>query len=124
MNRLSRRKQHGMSFTNFLLTAILLVIVAVFGMKIIPAFVENRTINHILYTIAHAPEMQDAQISDVRNAFDKNAMMNNITVIRGADLEINKAAGLVVTVKYSVKIPLVGNASLVLDFDSNSTQSR
>ncbi len=125
MNLANTRKQHGLTFTNFLLIAILLVFVAILGMKVIPAYVENRTINHILDTVAHAPEMQDALPSDIRNAFDKNTMMNNITVVRGADLNIEKTAnGLVLSIKYDVKIGLGGNASLLLEFDSSSAHQR
>ncbi len=125
MNLLTQSRQRGMSFTNFLLVAILVVFGAIFGMKVVPAYVENRTINHILDTIAHAPESQDAQVSDIRNTFDKNALVNNITVISGADLVVDRANGpLVLSVKYSVKIGLVGNASLVLDFDSSSARPR
>jgi hypothetical protein len=124
MDLLNQHKQRGMSFTNFLLVAILVVFGAVLGMKVVPAFVENRTINHILDTIAHAPEMQDAQVADIRMAFDKNAMVNNIVVITGNDIVVDKSAGLTLSVKYSVKIGLVGNASLVLDFASSSARQR
>lgn len=124
MNLFTQSRQRGMSFTNFLLVAILVVFGAIFGMKVVPAYVENRTIVHILDTLAHAPEMQDAQVQEIRSAFDKNAMMNNITVVTGADINVDKAAGIVLSVKYSVKIGLVGNASLVLDFDSSSAHPR
>ncbi len=123
MNLVTTRKQRGLTFTNFLLAAILLVFVAILGMRVIPAYVENRTIVHILETIAHEPEMQDALPSDIRGSFDKRAMVNNITVVSGADLVINKTgAGLVLNVKYNVKIGLFGNASLLLEFDSSSSR--
>jgi hypothetical protein len=126
MNLVTTRKQHGITFANFLLMAILVVFVAIFGMKVIPAYVENRTIIHILETIAHAPEMQDALPSDIRIAFDKNAMMNNITEVSGQDIEIQKlpTGGMVLNLKYKVKIALVGNASLLLEFDSSSSRLR
>ncbi|HEY5994748.1 MAG TPA: DUF4845 domain-containing protein [Gallionellaceae bacterium] len=125
MDMVAARKQHGLTFVNFILIAILVVFLAIFGMKIVPAFVENRTIVHILDSIAHAPEMQDALPSDIRNSYEKHALVNNITVIGSNDIVIQRTPnGLVLSVKYSVKIGLVGNASLVLDFDASSSRPR
>ncbi len=125
MNLVTTRKQRGLTFSNFLLAAILLVFVAILGMKIIPAYIENRTIVHILETIAHDPEMQDALPSAIRDSYDKRAMINNITVVDSRTIEIQKTpTGLVLNVKYNVKIGLIGNASLLLEFDSSSTRAR
>lgn len=125
MNLVTKKKQQGLTFANFILGAILFVFLALAGLKIIPAYVENRTVTHILETVAHAPEMQDAQPSDIRGAFDKGAMVNNITTVDSREINIQRTPmGLVLSLKYAVKISLVGNASLVLDFDSSSTPAR
>jgi hypothetical protein len=124
MNQGTASQQRGLTFGNFLLGAILLVFLALFGMKIIPAYVENRTIAQILDTVAHDPDMQDAQPNDIRNSFEKRAMINNITVVNSSDIQIQKApGGLVLSVHYNVKIGLVGNASLLLEFDTSSARA-
>lgn len=125
MTATTARRQGGLTFANFLLIAILLVFLAIFGMKIVPAYVEDRTIRGILETIAHDPEMQDATPVDIRNSWDKRAMINNITVINSSDLVILKTpAGPVISVSYKVKIGLVANASLLLEFDTSSSRAR
>ncbi len=125
MNRIAARRQRGLTFANFLLVAILIVFVAIGGMKVIPAYVENRTIAHILDTIAHDPDMRDAQPADIRNSFDKRAMVNNITVVSSNDVQIQKApTGLILSLKYNVKIGLFGNMSLLLEFDTSSAHPR
>ncbi len=115
-------QQRGITFTNFLLVAILLVFGAIMGMKVIPAYVENRQIQHILDTIAHDPDMQEATPVEMRNSWDKRASVNNITVVNAQDIIISKlpGGGPVLNVKYNVKIGLVGNASLLLEFDNTS----
>ncbi len=120
------KQQHGLTFANFLLVGILLIFLAIFGMKIVPAYVENRTIQHILDTIAHDPDMQDAPPVEIRNSWDKRAMVNNITVVGAQDIQIQKlpSGGNMLTVKYNVKIGLVGNASLLLEFDTSSAHQR
>ncbi len=119
------RQQRGITFTNFLLAAILLIFLAILGMRVVPAYVENRTIQHILDTIAHDPDLQDAQPSDLRNSWDKRAMINNITVVNAQDLQVQKVNGnWVLGVSYNVKISLVGNASLLLEFNNSSAHQR
>lgn len=119
-------RQRGLTFTNFLLVAILLVFGAILGMRVIPAYVENREVQHILDTIAHDPEMQEATPNDMRNSWDKRAMVNNITVIDAHDLMIAKSpdGAPVLSVKYNVKIGLVGNVSLLLEFENTSTHQK
>lgn len=125
MNGTTARQQRGLTFANFLLVAILLVFLAIGGMKIIPAYVEDRTIHGILDTIAHDPEMQGATPNDIHNSFDKRAVINNITVINSNDIVIQKTpSGMVLSVSYTVKIGLVGNASLLLEFETSSTRMR
>lgn len=123
--RVTARRQRGVTFANFVLVAILVVFAAIGGMKIVPAYVDNRTIAHILDTVAHDPDMQGAQPSDIRNAFEKRAMINNVTAVGPEDVEIQKTpAGMVLRVKYNVKIELIGNASLLLEFDTSSSRMR
>ncbi len=125
MKATTAKRQSGLTFANFLLGAILLIFLAIFGMKVVPAYVEDRTIRGILETIAHDPDMQGALPSDIRNSWEKRAMINNISVINADDIVIQKTpVGMVLSVKYNVKIGLVGNASLLLEFDTSSSRAR
>lgn len=114
-------KQRGVSFSGFLAVVVILIFVAIGGMKILPAYIENNEIKGIFDTISHDPEMQGAQVKDVRDAFAKRAMMNNIKVVSPADIEVSKEGGrLLLSVSYAVKIPLVANATLVLEFNTSN----
>lgn len=119
------RQQQGMSISNLLLAVFLVVFGAIGGMKVIPAYVENSTIKGILNTIAHDPDMQEALPRDIRLSYEKRAMMNNITVVNPEDIIIQKMpTGLLLSINYKVKIELVGNASLLLEFDTSSSRAR
>ncbi|MBI5437108.1 MAG: DUF4845 domain-containing protein [Nitrosomonadales bacterium] len=120
--KIMANKQRGVSFSGFLMVVVVLIFAAVGGMKILPAYIQNNEIKGIFDTIARDPEMQDAQAKDIRESFAKRAMMNNITVVSPADIEVNKAGGrLVLRISYAVKIPLVGNASLLLEFNTSNS---
>ncbi|MBK8569371.1 MAG: DUF4845 domain-containing protein [Nitrosomonadales bacterium] len=114
-------RQRGVSLSGLLVWSVLLILAAIGGMKIIPAYVQDAEIRSILSTIANDPEMQGVQSKDIRESFSKRAMMNNINVVTANDIEIVKdARGLSLSISYQVKIPLIGNASLLLEFNPSS----
>ncbi|CAH1074714.1 DUF4845 domain-containing protein [Candidatus Nitrotoga sp. 1052] len=115
--------QRGVSLSGLLIWSVVLILAAIGGMKIIPAYVQDAEIKSILSTIVNDSEMQGAQSKDIRESFSKRAMMNNINVVSANDIEIVKdARGLSLSISYQVKIPLAGNASLLLEFNPSSVK--
>jgi len=118
----TKNKQRGITLSGLLVWSIILIFLAIGGMKIVPAYVQNQTIKGIFDTISRNPDLQDATPKDIREAYSKRAMMNNINVVDVADIEISKVGSkLKLSAEYSVRIELVGNASLVLDFKPSSS---
>jgi hypothetical protein len=115
------REQRGLTLTGFLVTAVILVFVALLGFKIGPAYMEFYTIQKQIKIVAN--EVATADRRAVENAFDRRANVENITAITGKDLEITKEGdGIVVSAEYAVKVPLVGNLSACMDFRASSSK--
>lgn len=116
------KSQRGVSFVGFILIAAGVIFVAILGMKVVPAYVHSAQIAQILRTIAADPDMQGASIKEIKDSYGKRANMNYITDITSQDIEVSKDDGqLSLSTSYSVKIPLVGNATLVLEFNPSSS---
>ena len=116
-------RQRGVSLSGLLVWSVILILAAIGGMKIIPAYIQDAEIKSILSTIVNDAEVQGAQSKDIRESFSKRAMMNNINVVTANDIEIVKdARGLSLSISYQVKIPLTGNASLLLEFNPSSVK--
>lgn len=112
-----------MSLEGTLVVIVLLIIVGAGALKVVPSYMQNGTIKNILDTIRKDPEMQNATPRAIRDSFSKRAGMNNISVISADDIIIEKdAGGLSLSVSYSVKIPLAGNASLLLEFNTSNSK--
>lgn len=117
------RKQRGVSLEGTLVVIVLLIFVGVAAMKLVPSYMENGTIQKIFDAIVQDPEMQGAPVKAIRESFEKRAMMNNIKTVSASDVEIGKEGGsLSLSVSYTVKIPLVSNASLLLEFNTSSSK--
>ncbi|HUW25611.1 MAG TPA: DUF4845 domain-containing protein [Gallionella sp.] len=121
MNTAMASKQRGLSFSGFMAGAVILILVSVTGLKLIPAYIQNATIKNVFVAVANDPEMQKASIRDIQMAYNKRSSVEDIRAITVEDIEIEKDAGrLVLSASYFVKIPLVSNISLYLDFNPSS----
>lgn len=115
------QKQQGMTFIGLVLVIAAIIFLAVLGMKITPAYIEFMSVKKAVSRIAEDGEFNSMSKKDIASAFDKSATVNYITVIRGADLIVEKGeTGNVVTAEYQVTIPIVANASVLLDFKATS----
>jgi len=121
MNTAMPVQQRGMSFGGFIFAAFLLVICAIFGFRLIPAYIQDATIKNIFVEIAHDPSMQNATPHDIQASFDRHSSVDDITAIRASDIVISSnGATPVLSASYTVKIPVAGNISVLLEFNPSS----
>jgi Domain of unknown function (DUF4845) len=121
MNTAMPVQQRGITFSGFIIGAVLLVFLAITGLKLIPAYMQAAQIKNIFVTIAHDPDMQKATPHDIQASFDRRASIDNITAIKASDIDISSDGGVpVLSASYPVKIPLVGNVSLYIEFNPSS----
>lgn len=114
-------RQRGMSMPGFIFTAMLLVLASIFGMKLIPSYMQYAAINNVFAAIAADPDMQKAPARDIRASFSKRASIDDIKAIKAEDIDVVSDGGKpVLTAAYAVKIPLVANISLIIDFSCSS----
>jgi hypothetical protein len=113
-----RYKQRGLTLTGMLIGSIILVLVAVVGMKVVPVYVDNATIKKNLVAVAGDSNLQNANAAQIRLAFTKRAQVDGIKVVSAKDVKIVKdKEKLILSVAYTVEVPLVSNISLKFDFD-------
>ena len=121
MNTAMPVQQRGMSFGGFIFGAFLLVICAIFGFRLIPAYIQDATIRNTFIEIAHDPNMQNATPHDILQSFDRHSAVDDITAIKSSDIVISSnGATPVLSASYSVRIPVAGNISLILEFNPSS----
>lgn len=116
------KQQRGVTFTGFIMVLVLLVVVAIFGMKLIPVYMESGKIQKAFDAIVQDPSMQTATVAEIKESFFKRAItMDNVTTVNANDLEVSKENGrLMLSVSYNVKVPLAGNVSLLIEFNPSA----
>ena len=91
----------------------------VIAMRVTPTFIEYRAVQSAIKK-AHASANT---IPEIQKAFDRSAAIDDITVMTGKDLNIEKVNDdLVISYAYTKKIPLFGPVSLSIDYAGNSNQ--
>lgn len=116
------RKQQGISLSGLMIWSFVLILVSIVGMKLIPAYIENATIKRTLLAVATESNLRTNN-EEIRQSFNRRASIDNIKAINGQDIIIDKKSDKVVlSASYSVKIPLLANVSLYIDFTAASNQ--
>ena len=116
-----RRTQSGVSFLGLVMGLVVLIIVALFAMKLAPSYIEFRSAKKAIDAIAQ--EKQGGSPADIRRAFESRSAVDDINSIKAEDLEITKEGGeAVVTATWSVKVPIIYNFSACLDFSTTTAK--
>lgn len=115
-------KQQGMTFIGLVLVIAGIVFVAVIGMKLVPAYIEYFSVKKAIAKIANDPSFNEMSRNDIVASFNRTAVIDNITVIEGKNLtmEKNEAGQTVVSADYQALVPLMGNVSALLDFSAST----
>lgn len=123
MNAIDMEKQQGVTLISLIFICALIALVAVLGIKVFPDVQEYFAAVKVAKATAQDPASKVGTVSDIRRAFDKRKLIDNISAVSGDDLDITKEGNeIVITFAYSKKIPLSGPVSLVIDFEGSSQQ--
>ncbi len=113
------RNQRGITLPGMAVICIIIVFVAIGGLKIAPAYIEYFTVKKAIVGVAQTTGK--GTVAEVRQGFDRRAQIDDIEVISGKDLEITKEGNdIVISFSYPKRISLFGNVSVVIDFAASS----
>jgi Tfp pilus assembly protein PilE len=111
------RSQRGISLVGLIVILAILGFVGILAAKILPAYMEYHSIKN---AIAAAKET-GGSVAAMQRTYSKARDINNIEAVRAADLVISKETGdTEISFAYDKVIPLVGNASLLLEFEGTT----
>ncbi len=113
-------KQDGISLVGLIIVLAMLGFIGVLALKILPTYTEYRAIQN---AIVEAKKVGGGSVVEIQKSFDANATATYISSITGRDLVIGKEDGeMEVSFAYEKKIPLVGPASLLLEYQGTTAK--
>lgn len=115
-----RAAQRGVGLGGLVLVLFIVIVVAIFGFKLIPAYLQYGKARNAIQAIA-ADRASSSSVSEVRKAFERRATIDDIDVIKSEDLDVAKEGGdVVISFGYRKEIPLFANIGLYIDFAASS----
>ena len=117
-------KQGGVSLVGLIVTLAVLGFLFVMGAKLIPTYIEYFSVKKIFASMEQAGDFKGT-VREIRSSFERRNAIEDVKNVKQDDLEITKEGGeTVVSVSWSVKVPLVNNISACLDFSVTSAPSQ
>lgn len=111
-------RQRGLGLLSLLVFGVIAVGLVVLTMRILPSALEFFAAKRAIERISSSGDTSQAAI---RNSFDRMSAVDDIASISGKDLGIVKTGqSVTISFAYEKKIPLVANASLLLDFEASA----
>lgn len=111
--------QRGFTLSGLIFWGFALIMLSVFGMKLLPSGIEYFKILKDSKAVV-AQLGPGATVADVRKSFSKYAEIDQLS-FTADQLEISKESGqVVISFAYEKRIPLFANVSLVIDFQGTT----
>lgn len=113
-------RQRGMSPLSVLFGGAFLGFFLLLGFRTVPAVNEYMAIERIIKLVAEEGD-GGASVSELRRSFDRRAVIDDVSTITGADLDITKDGGKVlIEAAYERRVPVAGNVSLLIEFSATT----
>jgi hypothetical protein len=115
------KSQRGLTLTGMFFGSIVLVLLFLLGFKLVPIYLEYRTIQNHFKAMAADPSLRAAPRRQVAAAFAARASVDNVQAITPDQIEVTKKPdGIVISAQYEKRVPLFYNVSACLDFQPSS----
>lgn len=117
-------KQRGVSLSGVIMVLVVVALLGLVAAKTVPAYVDYANIKKVFAAMEVAGELKSLDSKALRISYGKRAGIDNITSITAQDLIIEKGAdgNMVMSADYSVRTPLFGNVSLMIDFNASTAK--
>jgi hypothetical protein len=118
----TRQRQRGLSIVGFIFVAAMAMLAVMIGFRMVPAYIEWYTVKKVMADTLRTSK-EGFTLYQFRRDFDLKASADYIDSVRGADIEVTKDGNqLVATASWQRVLHLVGNVSLLLDFEATATK--
>ena len=105
----------------FLFVTVVVLVVALLGFRVIPAYIEYFSVEKALQ--GALADSKDLTTADIRKLLERRIGADYIDSVIPSDVVVTKTGNVITAAaSWQTKLHLVGNASLVLDFDASASR--
>ncbi|MGD8408181.1 MAG: DUF4845 domain-containing protein [Thiohalophilus sp.] len=117
----AEKRQHGMSIPGWIIIIVFAGLLGLFGLKVVPVFINSMTITSILSGMEEDPELRAASPGMLQTTFVRRLNVNRITDVSVDDVYIEQQGKFsVVEVEYEVRKNFIANIDIVISFNKRA----
>lgn len=110
-------RMRGISFLGWMLIVAVVMVFATAGLRIVPAFLDFKTISGMINSVLQDPKIGLKSDSEITSDLGRRFSINNIDVITERDIVITRdGPRLILSVDYQVQGNLYANIDLLMTF--------
>ena len=116
-----RRRQRGLSIIGFLLVAAVVIIFALVGFRVLPAYIEYWSVQKALeQTLA---DQSNITPQDIRRSLERRISADYVDSVRASDVTVTKEGNQIVArLEWQKILHMVANASILLEFEASASR--
>jgi hypothetical protein len=114
-------RQRGLSMMGFLFVAAVVLVSALIAFRVVPAYIEYFSVQKALQGALN--DSPDLSKTDIRRRVERRIGAEYIDSVSASEIEVTKSNNVTTaSVSWQNKLHLVGNVSLLLDFDASASR--
>jgi hypothetical protein len=114
-------KQNGMTMLSWLVVLGILVFFMLIGIKMIPTYLENRSIQQVLMNMENDRAVRSMSAGEMKRSFIKRLKINSVYDFNRDSIKFKKEKfGTRINVNYEVRKPVAGNVEILMSFSNSA----
>jgi Tfp pilus assembly major pilin PilA len=115
------RKQSGWTMWTLMFTLFVIGSIAWIGLKLVPLYLDNGTIQSVLKTISQDRAVAESSYGEIDSRIRKTLSINSIRWVQSKDIEFVDGNGYTeVRIDYEKRIPMVANIDVIVTFKNGA----
>jgi len=115
------RNERGITILGFLFVAAVVIVVALVGFRVTPAYIEYFAVQKALQQAVD--DTPDGNVAEIRRLFDRKTSAGYIESVRPVDVQVTRQSNqITASVSWQRVLPMIANASILLDFDASASR--
>ncbi|MDD2723692.1 MAG: DUF4845 domain-containing protein [Methylovulum sp.] len=116
----SRKHQQGLTLISLIMLLVSIGSIALLVLKILPIYLDHNKVVNAMDQVKKMEGVVNLSEYELKNAFAKKFSVNYVYDIKPADIRITKSGGyLKVSIEYEKVEPIIGNLSVLVEFDDS-----
>lgn len=120
-----QRKQHGITLLGVIFVLVVFGFLLLMLFRLAPVYIESFSVSSSLESLQEDMAVSPLSTDQIRQVLQRRFQINDVSHVAPDDIQIRKTrAGIMISVSYEARVPLVGNLDAVASFSKTVEVAR